>query len=176
MTAAPKLTAELLRAIIHYDPDSGDFHWRERPDARRSWNTRYAGKLAGFDWSVNNVAYRSIRIFNYPFLGHRLAWLYMTGAWPLHCIDHKDLDGTNNRWSNLREATKAQNGANTRAPCTNTSGFKGVSLQRKTGRFRAYIKHAGKQKWLGSHDTAESAHAAVSAATAELRGEFGRAA
>lgn len=173
---APALTQTELKGLLHYDPETGDFTWFPR-EGRRAWNTRYAGKPAGFDWRCgSNVSYRSIRIHDWPFLGHRLAWLYMTGAWPTYGVDHIDLDGLNNRWVNLREASKAQNGHNTRAPCTNTSGFKGVSLHRQTGRYRATIRSGDRQIWLGYHDTPEEAHAAYVKAANELRGIFARAA
>ena len=41
---------------------------------------------------------------------HRLAFLYMKGYIP-KLIDHKDRNGLNNKWNNLREANKSTNGA-----------------------------------------------------------------
>jgi hypothetical protein len=118
--------------------------------------------------------YWSIRIYDWPFAAHRLAWLYMKGAWPAVLVDHRDLDGLHNWWSNLREADKVQNGANMRMHRRNKSGFKGVSY--RAGRFRATIRVNGRQKWLGYHDTAEAAHEAYRIAAIERSGEFARAA
>ncbi len=171
----PFLDQAILLTLLHYDPETGVFTWYRRPDARKVWNTRYAGKVAGFDWTVSpGVVYRSIRIFDWPFLGHRLAWLYMTGGWPPIGVDHRDLDGLNNRWTNLRLATKAQNAANTRAPRNSTTGHKGVSWSKTNRKFRAYIRAGGRQKWLGYFDTAEEASAAYQSAAAEVYGEFAR--
>lgn len=175
MTGAPILDQALLKSLLIYDPETGVFTWKPRGDNAR-WNKRYAGKVAGFDWAVGNVAYRSIRIFDWPFLGHRLAWLYMTGKWPGTGVDHRDLNGLNNRWTNLRAATKTQNAGNTRLQPTNKTGFKGVSTYGTTGRFRANICIFGKQTWLGAYDTAEEAHAAYVAAAIEHYGEFARGA
>jgi len=50
----------------------------------------------------------------------------MTRKWPAYAVDHRNLDKGDNRWDNLREATRSQNMANTSLPSTNTSGFKGV--------------------------------------------------
>lgn len=172
--SAPLLTQELLKHLVHYDPETGIFTWLRRANAKR-WNSRYEGKVAGFDWKLGNVTYRSIRIFDYPFLGHRLAFLYMTGAWPAHDVDHKDRDGTNNRWANLRPATKTQNAANTGPKKNNRTGLKGVSLCRRTGRFRATISVNRKQKTLGYFDTAAEAHEAYRAAAVERLGEYARA-
>lgn len=172
----PYLDQSILKSLLEYDAMSGDFTWKLRVDVGKTWNTRYSGKLAGYEWQAcPNVRYRCIRIFDWPFLAHRLAWLYVTGEWPAESVDHKDTNGLNNRWSNLRMASKAQNGHNTRKPRTNTSGYKGVSLHRTTGRYRAYIRHDGRQIWLGYHDTAEAAHEAYKRAAIELRGKFARA-
>lgn len=170
---APLLTQAILKSLITYDPATGMFRWLPRP-GKTAWNTRYAGKPAGFDWTVGGVVYRSIRIFDWPFLGHRLAWLYMTGAWPASGIDHRDGDGLNNRWANLREATKVQNAGNVKAKRRNTSGFKGVS-QTPNGRFRASIQSNGNWRHLGTFMTAEEAHSAYIAAAIETFGDFARA-
>jgi len=166
---APYLDQKILQAILHYDPATGIFVWRIRPDCPKTWNTRYAGKVAGYDWKAStNVTYRCIRIFDWPFLGHRLAYLYMTGEWPQETVDHRDLDGLNNAWDNLRPATKSP------APCTNTSGLKGVSRQSGTRRYRATIRVDGRQQWLGSFSTKEEAAAAYAAAAKAKSGEFAR--
>jgi len=171
---APYLDRALLRAILHYNPDTGVFTWLDRADMRPQWNGRYAGKQAGFDTTTDGKHfYRSIRIFDWPFMAHRLAFLYMTGKWPNQIVDHADLDGLNNKWRNLRPANKIQNGANARLSRSNKSGFKGVSRD-ATGRFRATIQENGRQQWLGYYDTAEEAHAVYLSAAKEIHGEYAR--
>lgn len=176
--ARPFLDQATLKRLLHYDPQTGVFTWLHRSDVTKAWNTRYSGKVAGYDWTPppGNVTYRNIRIFDWPFLGHRLAWLYMTGSWPTAEVDHKDTNGLNNKWENLRSASKVQNGANRGANCNNKTGFKGVSRNKRTGRYRATIQAGGKWRWLGSFDTAEQAHAAYCAAAALSAGEFVRTA
>jgi hypothetical protein len=56
----------------------------------------------------------------------------------------------------------------------NTSGFKGVSFYRQTGRWQAYIRHGGRRLHLGMFATAEDAAAAYDAAAIRLKGEFAR--
>jgi HNH endonuclease len=69
-------------------------------------------------------------------------------AWLLQ-IDHWDLDRSNNRWGNLREATNAQNAANRRISAANTSGFKGVGWHKTTRKWTAQCKVGGKRYYLG---------------------------
>lgn len=172
----PALDQQTLKRLLSYDPETGTFTWLHRNDVRPQWNGRYAGKVAGYARTATGGGlYWSIRIFDWPFHAGPLAWLYMTGQWPEALIDHRDLNGCNNAWNNLRAATKAQNGANTPLPRTNTSGLKGASLD-KNGRWRATIRVNGKQRWLGYYATREEAHAAYMAAAIERSGEFARAA
>lgn len=84
------------------------------------------------------------------------------------------MDPSNDRWANLRLATRSQNFANQRAYKSNRLGIKGVSI-RKNGRFLAQIQVHGKKINLGYHDTAESASAAYFAAAKQHFGEYARA-
>jgi hypothetical protein len=90
-------------------------------------------------------------------------------------IDHIDGDGLNNRRANLRAATHGQNQRNRGAQSNNSSGFKGVSWDKPTGKWRAQIEVNGKNKHLGRYNTPEAAHAAYCKASDVLHGEFGRA-
>jgi hypothetical protein len=91
-------------------------------------------------------------------------------------VDHINSDGLNNQRCNLRLATSQQNTHNTRARSDNTSGFKGVSLRKRTGKWQAHIKFDGKSRYLGYYTTAELAYAAYCVASTEMHGVFGRAA
>jgi hypothetical protein len=91
-------------------------------------------------------------------------------------VDHKDCDGLNNRRSNLRTATRAENQRNTRKTDANTSGVKGVSWDKSRAKWETYIKVGGKKRHLGRFDDLASAAAAYSAASARVHGEFGRVA
>jgi hypothetical protein len=135
------------------------------------------GARAGKIWRSKNrkVSYRQIMIDGLDYYEHRLAWLYMTGTWPKIIIDHRDLDGLNNKWLNIREATYSQNMANQSTPCCNSTGYKGVSFNKDMGRYTACIGYNGEQTHLGTFDTAELAAAAYEKAARELFGEFARA-
>lgn len=86
-------------------------------------------------------------------------------------VDHIDGDGLNNRRSNLRPATKAQNRANGRGR-GGTSAYKGVSWRSDRGRWRAVICIDGSFMSLGSFDSEIDAALAYDAAATEAWGEF----
>jgi len=98
----------------------------------------------------------------------------MKGRWGRPTIDHRDGDVTNNRWKNLRRATASQNNANRRRPRHNTSGYKGVSLCRQSGKWRATIGSNGKTIKLGKFTSPKAAHRAYRAAARKLFGKFAR--
>jgi len=156
----PRVTRARLRELLHYDRDTGEFRWWKRVGEEMR-----LGEVAG---SVK------ICVDRRWYHAHQLAWLYMTGEWGRPMIDHRDGDATNNRWSNLREATASQNGANTRRRRQNASGYKGVSLDKRSGRCRASIRKNGRKINLGTFDTPEAAHAAYVEAARKLFGEFAR--
>jgi hypothetical protein len=175
MSKIPPLDQASLLEMMIYDPVTGNFYWRHRANMRPQWNSRYAGKLAGYARTASGGGrYWSIRIHDWPFPAHRLAWLYMTGQWPEAAVDHRDMNGLNNRWDNLRAATKSQNAANTKLHARNTTGRKGVSYVPKMKKYRASIFINGRQKWLGYFESVDLAHQAYAAAATEKSGEFAR--
>lgn len=167
-----KLTAEYLRSILHYDPETGLFTWRERADMSPQWNGRYAGQRAGSPLPNKHTTYIRIKINDRAYKAHRLAWLYVTGEWPSGRLDHRDGDGLHNWFDNLREATGTQNKGNSRRPSHNTTGLKGVRRSHNGKRWAAQIKINGRYLHLGMYDTPELAHAAYVEAAKAHFGEF----
>ncbi|MGU3475677.1 HNH endonuclease signature motif containing protein [Methylobacterium sp. D48H] len=154
------LSAAYVRSRLEYDPESGVFTWRLRRVRRQydaSWNTRFAEKVAG---SLDKDGYVTISLRGKHYRAHQLAWLYVTGVWPPHELDHRDRDKSNNRFLNLRPATKSQNAVNTAAPRSNRSGRKGVIWQAHARKWRARIKINGRTIHLGYFaQIEEAAHA-----------------
>lgn len=91
----------------------------------------------------------------------------------LPAVDHRDGDGLNNQRSNLRPATSAQNAQNRRKRRDARCSRKGITL-RKSGKFEAQIKIAGRSVYLGLFDDEESAAAAYTDAAADAFGEFAK--
>lgn len=165
MTIVPH---DLFKEFLAYDPDTGVMRWKKKPCDRIM-----AGAIAG---TVRPDGYIQIRLFRKFYMAHRIAFLLMTGRWPHEEIDHINCDRANNRWSNLREATRQQNQVNQPITAANKSGLKGVSWHRRDNRWMARIRRAGKATYIGIYDSPEEAHAAYIVAARALHGEFARAA
>jgi AP2 domain. len=89
-------------------------------------------------------------------------------------VDHVNGDGLDNRRTNLRVTTQAQNCANTRRRSNNKSGFKGVSWKANSRAWVAQIKRGDKSHHLGLFSDPEEAARAYDAAAVELFGEYAR--
>lgn len=87
--------------------------------------------------------------------------------------EHKNHDTLDNRKSNLRPATRAENNENNRLRSGNQTGFKGVGIdKRRKKKFVARIKVEGKTKFIGYFYTAEEAFEARKSAAEKEYGEF----
>lgn len=140
------ITQEILKQRLDYDPATGVFT-RKLP----LW---LQGDIAGAKQILGDV---HIYVNCKPYKAHRLAWLYMTGAFPEKHIDHINRDRTDNRWCNLREATNQQNSYNSSKRKQNTSGAKGVYWSKTSGKWKAQIKIDGKIKYLGVYPSVAEA-------------------
>lgn len=153
-----ELTADRLREVLHYEPSTGVFTRRtfSAPNAT-------AGMVAGCARTKRRCV--EIRVDGKLYKAHRLAWLYMTGAWPQNVIDHINGDPYCNRFLNLRDVTNMVNVQNVkRAAITNSTGVLGVTRLRSSGKFKAQISIDGITKNLGHFASAEQAHAVYIAA------------
>lgn len=153
-----------LKQLLDYDPVTGNFYWKV---VLYRGKTRI-GQVAG---SFLPGRYIRIGLNGRSYLAHRLAWFYITGAWPKK-IDHKDRNKQNNSWDNLRIATHSQNLANSRMHIRNLVGFKGVSPYRGAKNFIVTINYKKKQKIAGYFDDAVEAAKAYDSAARQFYGEF----
>ena len=159
------LTVKDISKYLSYDKDTGHFTWLVNT------TTRNVGDIAG---NTNWRGYTSIWINAKQYAAHRLAWAVCNGSWPNGDIDHINEDKSDNRISNLRQATRSQNMFNRGKNKNNTSGFKGVAFCKDTGRWRAQMSIYGKSIKIGRFDTKEEAAKAYLAKAQELRGEFAK--
>ena len=93
-------------------------------------------------------------------------------AKPGEIVDHRNRDVLDNRRSNLRIATKAQNNANSAPRARNKTGIKGAYWDARRCKWRATITVNKRQLWLGYFDSAVEAGLAYDRAAREAFGEF----
>lgn len=168
-----RLTAADVRSRLSYDPDTGTLTRLAFTDARgRRFAERPVRTVAGPN--NENRRYLQISLYGSPYLIHRVIYLIVTGRWPRHDIDHVNGDCRDNRWSNLRAASRSQNCANRGAAPSNRSGYKGVSLCADTGLWRARIKFKGKQTCLGRFVSPAEAHVAYDKAARRIHRAYAR--
>lgn len=154
-----ELIQERARALLDYDSGTGIFTWRMRR------GNVAAGSVAG---SPHGGGYVIIGVDGRLHLAHRLAWLWMTGAWPVDQIDHVNGLKTDNRFANLREATTSENHQNMPLRVDNKSGATGVRFCRRSRRWVAQICIQYRKTTIGSfltRDEAIQARRAAKAAT-----------
>ena len=155
------LTTTLLREKVSYDPLTGQLVWVGSP--RHGMN----GKRAGY---TRVDGYVIIKMDGSLYLAHRLVWLFVNGEWPKSGIDHINGNPSDNRIANLREAAPNENHWNMRLFKTNTSGYRGVSLHRKTGKWSAEVWAGGEKQYLGLFETKEEASSVVESKRSDLLG------
>lgn len=147
------MTAEALRAQLHYCPLTGMF--TRKVDASNA----KAGDPAGVR---QPHGYVKMQVLGERHYAHRLAWLYVTGSWPAGRLDHRNGDRADNAFTNLREATQQQNQMNRPA--------KGARFHRGLRRWTAQIGVDRRQIYLGAFDSEQDAHAAYLAAAERYHG------
>ena len=165
------LTAEYVRSILNYDPETGIFVWKDREELTPNNRAKLTGKVAG-----TKGRYIRLCIDRQYYLAHRIAWIYIKGNvenFKKMEVDHINLDKHDNRINNLRICNnKANNRHNRKKLKTNTTGYKGVFKDKN--KFRSSISVNNKRIYLGYFDTAEEAYEAYCNAAGEFHGEFAR--
>lgn len=164
--SAKKLPSpEELHDLFLYREDTGFLIWKPNSARSKSWNTRFAGNIAG---SKTSNGYGQVYVSNTAFYAHRIVWTMHFGEIPEgKIIDHINGDKADNRIQNLRLCDKAQNAWN------DQSGRKVCgAFSRAGGDWVSKIRHRGRHIHLGIFDTRDAATAAYHRKAEELRGEF----
>jgi hypothetical protein len=136
-----------LKKMLRYDSLTGEFRWNVGTHKHRR-----AGALS-------SAGYIKIRMQGKDYQAHRLAVLYMKGAFPTQDVDHMNCNRSDNRWINLRVVPRQINAHNRAgANRNNRSGWAGVYCFRGT-RWASQITTPQKKKQhLGVFSTPEEAH------------------
>lgn len=152
-----------LREAFDYDPDTGILTWKIRTS-----NRAFIGREAG---SPDGQGYRILMLDKCLLRTHRVAFAHYHGYWPKGFIDHINCDQSDNRISNLRDVSNAENLQNNWAPQRNsTTGFRGVAKTKYPGVYAAEISVNKVRHRLGTFRSPEAAHAAYIEAKQKLHG------
>ena len=135
------LTQSELKEFFHYDPATGLF------TRIKCAHKRLVGQVTG----RRKNGYIYIYFKEREHTAHRLAWLYMTGEFPVSCTDHINHVRDDNRWINLREATYAENSRNRKL--NNPSGITGVRWNPTRNKWKAEICFNYKNRHIGYYKT-----------------------
>lgn len=106
----PRITRDYLWTIFNYDPETGIVI------------RLISGRVVG----QRKTGRPQLDILGKKYSKSLVVWCMMTGAWPQHEVDHEDKNKQNDRWSNLRPATRSQNNWNRRPARGMLSSYLGV--------------------------------------------------
>jgi hypothetical protein len=167
---------ELLRQLLRYEPDTGKLYWKARPRGMfererlwKAWNTKNAGNEA-FTFSRNG--YLIGCLLGKAYKAHRVVWAILHDEWPATYIDHLNRNRSDNRPCNLRLANSLQNARNASRRVDNPSGYKGVTFDSRSGKWRARINTGRKCEFLGYFTDRDAAHDAYASAAHRYHKEF----
>lgn len=160
----PMPSAEELRQLIHYNPDTGVL------TSKVTRKGLVKGQIMGCD---SPHRYLLIRFKGPQYIAHRLIYRIVTGIdLGQQEIDHINGNTKDNRWSNLRVVERLENTWNTRKSKNNTSGVKGIDWVKNRSRWRARVAYNNKTFTLGLFSSIDDAVEAIAALREKLHAEF----
>ena len=132
-----------VRQFFHYNPDTGVMRRTHKTDR---WGNVYPYNSEPL--SLTN-GYRTANFKGDVYKIHRLIWLYVTGEWPAHDIDHINGDRLDNRLCNLRSVPRSENTKNRGINSNNETGCPGIHWEKNVGKYRVRISVNGVRQCLG---------------------------
>lgn len=131
-----------MEDLVRYEPNTGKLYSLVKR------GKLHPGQELG---SVTVNGYIQLAIQGKKYYAHRLAWFLMTKEWPEE-VDHINRNRVDNRWENLRKATRTQNAANIKDRA-NSTGYRGVNYNKRDRLYYAKIKQNNKSVYLGCFKT-----------------------
>jgi len=162
------LIPEEIKEYLEYNELTGIIIWIKSPANHVKINSE-AGSVYT---TQQGKQYMKIMFKRKSYHAHRIAYYLKTGNQTKHTIDHRNGDGLNNKWINIREATNGENAANTKKSINNTSGFKGVSWHKRSNKWMARITKDRKDYILGYYTDPIEAHKVYCEYANNLHKEF----
>jgi len=159
------LTADRLRELVLYEPETGRFFRRTHTKVSKPGDETGRPRSSG---------YSSASVDGIKYYAHRVAWLYVHGAWPAGVIDHINGDRSDNRICNLRDVAHTDNLQNVWAPTKKhgRGSHLGVHYSKRINRWIAQIRSDGKTRHIGCFVDEQEAAAAYLAAKRQLHAGF----
>lgn len=130
--------------------------------------------LKKYRWNMrsNGYVFSSGRIDKHHLGMHRVLMLDDPINNPYE-IDHIDNNPANNRKSNLRVCSRAENSRNRKTRYDSTTSYKGVALK-QAAMYHATIGYNGKKVFIGNFATPEEAAQAYNKKAIELYGKYAK--
>lgn len=163
MNPENNITLDELGKRFSYDPITGFL-------SSKKWRPNIKPRIL----NAKRNGYIYVRINKIAFSAHRIIWFMYYGSWPTIMIDHINGDKTDNRISNLRQASDHENQYNAKKQIRNKSGVKGISYRRQTNRWRASIRKNGKVVYEKTFISLDEAEKEIKLKREELHKEFAR--
>lgn len=134
------------------------------------------GTLSKYTWSIVGDGYAHSRLgtTDSPITMHSFILLLHGIVINNLDVDHEDGNRLNNQKYNLRIATRSQNLANSNKHKDNTSGYKGVTFDNSTNKWKATICCNYRIKVCGRFDSAIDAAVAYDKAAVLAFGKFAK--
>lgn len=149
-----------LQTLFMYDSHSGFLKRRINRGKGR------AGDVVGTKHSAGYLQVRVDGVWEYV---HRIAYALMLEKYPEKEIDHINGDRADNRWCNLRGASRAENMQNRPRASHSAQPFKGVRQSPTKDKWVARIGVNRTERYLGTFATAQEANAAYKKAANQFQ-------
>lgn len=137
-----ELTQEHVRELFNYNQETGVL-------TRKASSNNQMIRVGDEVGCLRTDGYREVKINGKSCKVHRIIFLWMTGEFPEVDIDHENRVRHDNKWKNLRSATRAENCQNQGVYKNNTSGHLGLSWNVRSEKWRVRLMVEGKSMHLG---------------------------
>jgi hypothetical protein len=160
--------AEVKRLLEYRD---GELYWK----VDRGYKVKKGDKAGSIVTISKSRKVYHVTVNSHNYSAGRLVFLMFHGYLPEY-VSFVDGDGTNVKIENLRAVTRSQLTTFAKITKSNSSGYKGAFLDKRTGKYVAQIVKNKKFYYLGTFDTPQEAYKAYCKAAKKLHGEFARVA
>jgi len=151
-----------LDELLKYNPTTGQLIWKTNKHSK----SIVPGTEAGCINKVNG--YRTISLFGLSYPAHHIAWFMYHKDWATNQLDHINQVRSDNRISNLREVSIAENARNRSRRLGTSTGEHGIWFDRRRYKYVAEITMNGKRVYLKRFDDIDEAVASREAKLKEL--------